>query len=124
MEAEETLESREIPIMIIQNKLDKLKKEGEIPEDQTQEHLDEFVQINHFVAGFQTSAKTNTNIDESITCLIKAIIKFIKGESLYRSSRITQSVNSMRLSKASVQNTSRKSLYGRYSKDSKDPCNC
>jgi len=123
MEAEETLESREIPIMIIQNKLDKLG--GEIAESQTQEHLDEFVITNHFVAGFQTSAKTNTNIDESITCLIKAIIKFIKGESLYRSSRITQSANnSMRLSKMSVQNTSRKSLYGRYSKDSNDACNC
>lgn len=122
MEAEETLESREIPIMIIQNKLDKLQ--GEIAENQTQEHLDEFVLTNHFVAGFQTSAKTNANIDESITCLIKAIIKFIKGESLYRSSRITQSVNNMRLSKMSVQDTSRKSLYGRYSKDSKEPCNC
>ena len=124
MEAEETLESREIPIMIIQNKLDKLKKEGEIAEYQTQAHLDEFVITNHFVAGFQTSAKLNINIDEGITFLIKSVIKFIKGESLYRSSRITQSVNSMRLSKMSVQNTSRKSIYGRYNKDSKDACNC
>lgn len=125
MEAEETLESREIPIMIIQNKLDLVK--GDLGDTQTKEYLEEFVITNHFTAGFQTSAKWNLNIEESIQCLIKSTIKFLKGESLYRSSRLTQSVSSLRLSRMSVENSGRKSLIRRYGANTRNPadaCNC
>ena len=123
MEVQVTLESREIPIMIIQNKLDLVK--GDLQENQTKEFLEDFVITNHFTGGFQTSAKWNLNIEESIQCLIKSVIKFLKGESLYRSSRLTQSVSSLRLSKMSVENSGRKSLIRKIgNKKGADPCNC
>jgi len=109
MEGDDTFESKDIPIIIIQNKLDKIK--DDIKEFQTETFLHEFVSKNHFSAGFQVSSKTGTNVNETIETLVKEVLKLDKEGQKGRISRFTLSEDSLlRLSKHSVENSRRKSM--------------
>ena len=69
-EAATFLDGGKIPCLLVENKVDLLEDaEAEDPS------LQDFAQQNEFCGCFRTSAKTGTNIAESMDFLIKTIIK-------------------------------------------------
>ena len=60
-----------MPSILVQNKVDLLPEE----EQDNDEELKKFSEDNGFNGYFRTSAKTGKNIDESMSFLIKEIIK-------------------------------------------------
>ena len=64
-------EDGHLPAVIVQNKVDLLPEE----EQDNDEELKKFSEDNGFNGYFRTSAKTGKNIDESMSFLIKEIIK-------------------------------------------------
>ena len=69
-EAATFLDGGKLPCLLVENKVDLL--ENEETEDAT---LTQFAQNGEFCGCFRTSAKTGTNISESMEFLIKTIIK-------------------------------------------------
>ncbi len=71
------LDGTKIPAILIRNKIDLLNDEENIDDE---EEIKDFCEKNSFLRCFKTSAKTGTNIDESMNFLISTIID--KMESL------------------------------------------
>jgi 50S ribosomal subunit-associated GTPase HflX len=69
-EAATFLDGGQIPCLLVENKADLLESE-----DQDEQSLKEFAQNGEFCGCFRTSAKTGSNIDESMQFLIKTIVK-------------------------------------------------
>ena len=65
------LDGSNIPAILIRNKVDLLDNEENIDDE---EEIKDFCEKNAFLKCFKTSAKTGTNIDESMNFLISAII--------------------------------------------------
>ena len=63
-----------LPMVIIQNKLDKISELQEKANFMTMNHLEEFRQKNKFDLCFQTSAKTGENVEDSISGFIRLVI--------------------------------------------------
>jgi len=68
------IEGENIPIILLQNKLDAVDEENK-EEYQTMEYLKKFSKDNRFKACFQVSAKTDIKLTESIEVLLKEIFK-------------------------------------------------
>ena len=66
------LDGGKIPFIIVENKSD-LIEENE--KENHEKEIKEFAENNGFIGAFLTSSKTGENVNESITFLIKAIIK-------------------------------------------------
>ena len=71
------LDGTNIPAILVRNKIDLLENEDN---NDDEEEMKEFCEKNAFLRCFKTSAKTGTNIDESMNFLISTIID--KMESL------------------------------------------
>ena len=65
------LDGTKIPAILIRNKIDLLNDEENIDDE---EEIKDFCEKNSFLRCFKTSAKTGTNIDESMNFLISTII--------------------------------------------------
>jgi len=124
MEGDDTFESKDIPIIIIQNKLDRIISDKK--DFQSETYLHEFVSKNHFSAGFQVSAKTGENINETIEVLVREVLKMEQEGRRNRTSRFTLSEDSLlRLSKHSLEASRRKSMLFRANDtESKENSNC
>ena len=72
------LDGTNIPSILIRNKIDLLENEDN--NDDEEEEMKQFCEKYSFLRSFKTSAKTGTNIDESMNFLISTIID--KMESL------------------------------------------
>ena len=70
------LDGSNIPAILIRNKVDLLDNEENIDDE---EEIKDFCEKNAFLKCFKTSAKTGTNIDESMNFLISAIIDKMEG---------------------------------------------
>ena len=71
------LDGTNIPAILVRNKIDLLENEDN---NDDEEEMKEFCEKNSFLRCFKTSAKTGTNIDESMNFLISTI--FDKMEAL------------------------------------------
>ena len=69
------VDGKMIPIILLQNKLDLLENQGKREEYQKPDYLREFAQKHKFVNSYQVSAKSNTNLEDSVECLLKEILK-------------------------------------------------
>jgi len=69
------VDGKMIPMVILQNKYDLLENQGRKLDFQTEEYIKEFANKHDFKAGYQVSAKSNMNLDNSIECLVKNILK-------------------------------------------------
>lgn len=67
------LDGNELPIILIENKIDLLKNQ-EIKQISVQEEFEEFSKKNKFTECFRTSAKDGININQSMNYLINIII--------------------------------------------------
>ncbi len=65
------LDGTNIPAILVRNKIDLLENEDN---NDDEEEMKEFCEKNSFLRSFKTSAKTGTNIDESMNFLISTII--------------------------------------------------
>ncbi len=65
------LDGTNIPAILVRNKIDLLENEDN---NDDEEEMKEFCEKNSFLRCFKTSAKTGTNIDESMNFLISTII--------------------------------------------------
>ena len=65
------LDGTNIPAILIRNKIDLLENEDN---NDDEEEIKQFCEKNAFLRYFKTSAKTGTNIDESMNFLISKII--------------------------------------------------
>ncbi len=63
-----------LPMVIIQNKLDKVSDLQDKPDFMTLENLKEYSRKNKFDLCFQTSAKTGENIEDAISGFIRVVI--------------------------------------------------
>ena len=87
------LDGDKIPSLLVENKADLL---DEYKEDH---NLEEFVKNYEFCGGFRTSAKTGSNVSESMEFLIKNIIKRMEdmkeknGSEVFSSGRQTVSLS-------------------------------
>jgi hypothetical protein len=68
------MDGTSIPMVIIQNKVDKIKDLTDLPDFMKIETLKDFSKKNKFEMCYQTSAKSGENIEESITSFIKMVI--------------------------------------------------
>ena len=69
-EAASFMDGGKLPSILVENKADLLEDPNE-----GEEELNQFASDNGFVGSFRTSAKTGMNVNESMTFLIKNIIK-------------------------------------------------
>ena len=69
------LDGTKIPAILIRNKVDLLENENN---NDDEEKMKEFCEAHSFLRCFKTSAKTGTNIDESMNFLISTIIDKIE----------------------------------------------
>ena len=69
------LDGTKIPAILIRNKVDLLENENN---NDDEEKMKEFCETHSFLRCFKTSAKTGTNIDESMNFLISTIIDKIE----------------------------------------------
>ena len=68
-----------LPMVIVQNKLDKVSDLQEKADFMTLEYLKEFTRKNKFDLCYQTSAKTGENIEEAISGFIRLVIEKFEG---------------------------------------------
>lgn len=68
------MEGQAIPILLMQNKLDRLDELGQIQPFQTPEFLKDFAKKHNFIGAYQVSAKSDTNLKESMDTLLKSIL--------------------------------------------------
>lgn len=66
------VDGSELPIILIENKIDLLSKENI---DDSEEEIKEFSDKNNFLNVFRTSAKTGINVHKSMELLIQTIVK-------------------------------------------------
>ena len=69
------IDGQPIPILLLQNKVDLAEVNKKTENFMKKEYLENFARLNKFVGAFQTSAKKNTNIKESIEFLTDEIIR-------------------------------------------------
>jgi small GTP-binding protein len=69
------LDGKELPIILIENKIDLLKNQEMKQVSLQEEEFREFSKKNKFTECFRTSAKEGINISESMNFLIKTIIR-------------------------------------------------
>ena len=69
------VDGKMIPMVILQNKYDLLENQGRRLDYQTEEYINDFAEKNGFKAGYQVSAKSNMNLDQSIETLVSNILK-------------------------------------------------
>ncbi|KRX00274.1 P-loop containing nucleoside triphosphate hydrolase [Pseudocohnilembus persalinus] len=66
---------KEIPLFLIQNKVDETKNMGRLEDFQSMEYLEKFGKENSFKKCFQTSALEGTNVDLVFETLMKTIVE-------------------------------------------------
>ena len=86
-------EDGHLPAVIVQNKVDLLPEE----EQDNDEELKKFSEDNGFNGYFRTSAKTGKNIDESMSFLIKEIIKKLEELNLKGNEELNKDRGSLAL---------------------------
>ena len=69
------VDGKKIPLILLQNKLDILESQGKREEYQKPESFKEFASKHGFIAGYQVSAKSNMNLNESVDTLLNGILK-------------------------------------------------
>ena len=117
MDGNDPFDNTDIPMIILQNKLD-LIDQDRLKDFQTKEKLDNFVMLNNFKAGFQVSAKNNKNIDEAMNYLVTEVMN-VKNNRNLTNYRANDSL--IKLSRHSVDTTARRSLMQR---QNQDKCSC
>ena len=126
MDGSGTFENKNIPVIILQNKIDLIDTQASPLEYQSKKYLQEFVDKNHFKMGFQVSAKSSNNIQEAIDYLVKEVLKHERSQE--ESGRISRGLfeedSVLRLNKYSFENTQRKSLLHQYGELNKKNGQC
>lgn len=117
MDGNDPFENVNIPMIILQNKIDLLDKDR-LQEYQTKKALDDFVEKNNFKAGFQVSAKNKINVEEAIDYLVKEVLSLKKNRNM--NNFRTNEDSLIKLSRHSVDTTARRSLM----RKSQDKCSC
>ena len=69
------VDGKMIPMVILQNKYDLLENQGRRLDYQTEEYIQSFAEKHDFKGGYQVSAKSNMNLDESVETLVTNILK-------------------------------------------------
>ena len=97
------VDGKMIPMVILQNKYDLLENQGRKLDYQTEEYIKEFAGKHGFKAGYQVSAKSDMNLDESIETLVSNILKLNIFEA--RKDNFAKADNKSVLKLGSPQNT-------------------
>ena len=92
------LDDNLLPCILVENKVDLLEQN----DADDLNSLKEFSEKNNFNGFFRTSAKTGQNINESMECLIKIIIK--RMEDMSAKNEVVPERNTISLSKVSQSN--------------------
>lgn len=107
------IDGKTIPIVLMQNKCDKLEELGEKKPFQTIEFLNDFAKKNKFVSSYQVSVKSDINLKESMDTLLTAIlttsaIKKSEQDNFTAPKPNDSSVRSLKLNNGTQQNQQKK----------------